>query len=475
MITSEEMAVVDENAAALGVPRKQLMESSGNAVARTVRELADPGAHVTIVAGRGNNGGDSFVTARFLDNDYDVTILLLGRKETIRSDIARENWDALQHGEYDAREVRDSRDFSINSSDVIIDAMLGTGVTGDPREPERSAIEEINASDATVVAVDVPSGIDVNTGEAADVASEADHVVTFHDSKPGLGSLDATVTVADIGIPAMADTIIERGDLSRLGRNPDSHKGENGEVLVVGGGPFTGAPALTAQAAFGAGADLVNVACPESVAATIQSYHEGIITKELNGEQLFSGHVDTLLDIAAEQDVVVLGPGLGTHDDTLIAARDFLSAFDGTCVVDADPLAIVNEVETDATLICTPHAGEFQRMGGDPSDDWRDRMDDVEALAADLDVTILLKGKYDVLSDGDRTRINRKGTPAMAVGGTGDVLAGAIGAFASVLDPIDAAAIGAYANGMAGERAVEGQASITPLDLIDYLPEVIES
>lgn len=475
MITSEEMAVVDENAAALGVPRKQLMESSGNSVARAVRTLADPGSHVMIVAGRGNNGGDSFVTARFLDSEYSITTLLLGREESIRSDIARENWDALQYGEYDAREVRDSSNFDIGSPDVIVDAMLGTGVTGEPREPERSAIQTINATDATVVAVDVPSGVDANTGEAADVAIEADHVVTFHDTKPGLDSLDAEVTVADIGIPAMADTIVERGDVSRLGRDPDSHKGENGEILVVGGGPFTGAPALTAQAAFGAGADLVNVACPESVATTIQSFHEGIITYPVGGERIVPDHVDSLLDIASRQDTVVFGPGLGAHDASLTAARDFFSEFDGTCVIDADPLAVVDEIETDATLICTPHAGEFQRMGGDPSDDPTDRMDDVQALADDLDVTILLKGKYDVLSNGDRTRINRRGTPEMAVGGTGDVLAGAIGAFAAVLDPINAAAVGAYANGVAGERAVSGQASITPLDLIDYLPEVLQS
>ncbi|WP_248904937.1 NAD(P)H-hydrate dehydratase [Halocatena marina] len=473
MISIEEMAVVDENAAALGVPQKQLMESSGSAVARTVKELAEPGARIAIVAGRGNNGGDSFVTARFLDSEYELTIFLLGREETISTAITRENWDALEQGEYDAREVRDSQDFDLDSPDVIVDAMLGTGVRGAPREPERSAIETINASEATTVAVDVPSGIDADTGEAANVAIEADHVVTFHDMKPGLASIDVPVTVADIGIPSMADTIVEQGDLLRLSRDPDSHKGDNGTVLVIGGGPYTGAPALSAQAALSAGADLVRVACPESVAATVQSYHEGLITMPVDGDRLASDHVDQLLDIAAEQDAVVLGPGLGAHEDTLVAASAFLSEFDGTCVVDADPLGVVSE--TDATLVCTPHAGEFRRMGGDPSDDWRERMDDVETLADELDATILLKGKYDVLSDGDRTRVNRTGTPAMTVGGTGDVLAGATGAFAAILEPIDAAALGAYVNGKAGELAADGRASISPRDLIDHLPEVIQS
>lgn len=475
MITIEEMAVVDANAAALGVPRKQLMESSGRAVARAVRERAEPDADVVIVAGRGNNGGDSFVTARFLDA-YDPTVLLLGREETISTEISRENWVALERGEYDAREVRDSRDLDLGSPDLVVDAILGTGVRGAPREPERTAIERINESDGTVVSVDVPSGMDANTGTVASVAVDADHVVTFHDAKPGLDSSELSVTVADIGIPAMADTLVERGDLLRLGRAPGSHKGENGTVLVVGGGPYTGAPALTAQAALAGGADIVRVACPESVAPTVQGFDEGLITTPLAGDRVASDHVPSLREAAADADSVVLGPGLGAHDDTLAAVREFLSSFEGTCVVDADPLGVVTDAAgTDASLVCTPHAGEFRRMGGDPSDGWRDRMDDVRSLATDLDATVLLKGQYDVIADPGRTRVNRSGTPKMTVGGTGDVLAGVVGALASVLDPIHAAAIGAYANGRAGERAGEDRASIAPQDLIAHVPEVLEA
>jgi NAD(P)H-hydrate epimerase len=129
MISSDRMAVVDANAAALGVPRKQLMESSGHAVARVVREHADPGDRVVVVAGRGNNGGDAFVAARFL-NEYDTTTLLLGRPDAIRTDIARENWDALTRAEYDTESVRDSTAIALPECDVFVDAMLGTGVTG---------------------------------------------------------------------------------------------------------------------------------------------------------------------------------------------------------------------------------------------------------------------------------------------------------------------------------------------------------
>jgi len=265
MITSEEMAVVDANAAALGVPRKQLMESSGNAVAGAVRERADAGDAVALVCGRGNNGGDAFVAARFL-SAYDVTLHLLGRPCAIGTEIARANWAALEAADVDTRAVTDSTALSLDDPDVVVDAMLGTGVTGALREPEATAARAINAIDATVVAVDVPSGVDADTGEAAGDAVAADHVVTFHDRKPGLGDHGATVTVADIGIPEAAELFVERGDLLRLSRDPTARKGEFGAVRVVGGGPYTGAPALAARAALRAGADLAYVSCPAAVA-----------------------------------------------------------------------------------------------------------------------------------------------------------------------------------------------------------------
>ncbi|WP_435332966.1 NAD(P)H-hydrate dehydratase [Haloarchaeobius sp. TZWWS8] len=473
MITSDRMAQVDENAAALGVPRKQLMESSGNATARVVREHADPGDRVCVVAGRGNNGGDAFVAVRFLD-DYETETFLLGREETISTDIARENWDALQDAEYTTEEVRDSANFDLPDCDVVVDAMLGTGVTGELREPEATAAEAINDSDATVVAVDVPSGVDADTGQADGVAVEADHVVTFHDEKPGLDSLDATVTVADIGIPATAELFVERGDLRVLGRDPSAHKGDFGEVLVVGGGPYTGAPALAGQAAMRAGADLVHLACPEQVAREVQGYEEGLIVHGLAGDLLQPEHVDELLDRALDVDCVVVGPGLGRADGTLDAVREFLSSFDGTAVVDADALRVVPDVDTEADLLCTPHQGELVDMGGETADDWRERRKLVESFAADLGQTLLVKGPYDVVSDGETTRVNRTGNPGMTVGGTGDVLAGICGALASTQEPVTAGAVAAHVNGKAGDAVVDEQGyGLLASDLLDGIPRAM--
>jgi NAD(P)H-hydrate epimerase len=473
MITTDEMAVVDANAAALGVARKQLMESSGNAVARAVRERADPGDAVALVCGRGNNGGDAFVTARFL-SEYDVTVHLLGRAEAIGTDIARENWDALRAADFDTREVTDATALSLGDPAVVVDAMLGTGVTGALREPEATAAEAVNATDATVVAVDVPSGVDADTGEAEGVAVEADHVVTFHDAKPGLRDLEATVTVADIGIPEAAELFVERGDLRRLSRDPTAHKGEFGTVRVVGGGPYTGAPALAARAALRAGADLASVACPESVAAAVQGYSENLIVDARPGDRLGPDHVETLLAAAEEADCVVLGPGLGDHDDTLEAVRAFLAAFDGTAVVDADALQVVPAVETEATLVCTPHQGELRAMGGETADDPAERADRVATFADDLGATLLVKGAQDVITDGSTTRRNRTGNPGMTVGGTGDVLAGVCGALACSLDPPDAAAVAAYANGRAGDLVVEEYGhGLTATNLLDAVPRAL--
>jgi NAD(P)H-hydrate epimerase len=470
MMRAVDQAVLDENAAALGVPRKQLMESSGNAVAGVVRDVAAPGDSVAIVAGRGNNGGDGFVAARFLE-EYDVSVHLLGRAETITTDIARENWDALQRAEIDAREVRDSAAIDLGEPDVIVDAMLGTGVTGALREPEATAAERIDDADATVVAVDVPSGVDADTGDAAGTAVTADHVVTFHETKPGLADVDADVTVADIGIPDAAERFVGRGDLLRLSRDPQSHKGDHGEVLVVGGGPYTGAPALAAQSAFRAGADLVRVACPKSVSREVQSFDEGIITRPFAGEMLRPRHVDQLLDLAVEHDTVVLGPGLGDANATLEALREFLGEYAGTAVVDADALQVVPDVETDASLLCTPHQGELAKMGGETDEDWRNRARLLEEFAAEIGATLLVKGAYDVISDGETTRANRTGNPGMTVGGTGDVLAGISGALASVLDPQPAAAIAAYVNGTAGDIVVDERGhGLVASDLLDAIP-----
>ena len=470
MISSTEMAVVDRNAVALGVRETNLMESAGNAVARAVRDLAPEGP-IAVVAGRGNNGGDALTAARFLA-DRDVTVHLLGHPDRIRSAVTREKWDALIEADVALTVVRDASGLALGDPAVLVDGVLGTGVRGPPREPERTAIEAINDREAPVVSVDVPSGMDVDTGDRPGAAVVADRVVTFHDLKPGLADRE-DVTVASIGIPPAAERVVGPGDLQRLERPADAHKGDFGDLLVVGGGPYTGAPALAAQAALRAGADLATVLTPETVADTVQSYSENLIVNRLAGERLGPEHVEHVLEAATARDVLLLGPGLGAAPETIEAVEAILEGYRGRLVIDADALDAVG-VESDASMILTPHRGEFLDLGGTEGTDiagWRQQ---AAELAANLDATILLKGPTDVITDGERTRENRTGNPGMTVGGTGDVLAGVTAATFSQLEAVPAAAVAAYLTGTAGDlAAAERDGGLVATDLLGELPAAL--
>ena len=473
MISSRRMAAVDRNAAALGVPLRVLMESSGNAVAARVRELTEPGESVALVAGRGNNGGDALAAARFLD-ERDCTIYLLGRPESITTDIARANWDALEAAEYDTRIVADSRDFALENPRLVVDAMLGTGITGPLREPERSVAQTLNDSGASVLAVDVPSGVDADTGAADGPAVEADHVVTFHEQKPGLAN-HGNVTVADIGIPTAADSVVGPGDLSVLG-DSGSHKGDSGRVFVIGGGPYTGAPALAAGAALSAGADLAFLACPENVFDPIAGYSEDVIVQPYGDDDcdhLRPEHVPELVETAnRHDDIVILGPGLGRHPETEAAAKQFLAEFSGRAVVDADALALVPEVQTDADLVLTPNRSELAELGGPETDDIVRSADAIADLAAELDHVILAKGAVDVITHDQAVRRCRAGTPGMTVGGTGDTLAGITAALLARAEPFEAACVAPYVNGRAAELLDRGK-GLRATELQKTIPDAL--
>lgn len=455
MITSARMAAVDRNAEALGVPRRVLMESSGGAVARTVEEIVGPDDTIEIVAGRGNNGGDGFAAARFLDA-VDVRVTLLGDPSGISTSISQANWNALESSAYDTRVIRDASAIDAIDGDVVVDAMLGTGITGTVREPVRTAIERINQSDATVVSVDVPSGLDPDGSGVSAIAVEADQVVTFHDRKPVHAELEMPVTVADIGIPPAAERFVGPGDLvTAMERSPEAHKGDHGRVLIVGGGPYVGAPALSAIAAYRAGADLVHLAVPETIADVVSGFHPEFIVHALPGDRLALAALEGVRDRLEQADVVVVGPGLGDDDGTMEAVRDVIERVRGRLVVDADALAVLPECELDADVVATPHAGEFANMGFDRPADWTNAETSVEAAAADLGSTVLLKGRYDVISDGNRTRVNRTGNPGMTVGGTGDVLTGVTAALLARFESFHAACMAAWTTGRAGDICAE--------------------
>jgi hydroxyethylthiazole kinase-like uncharacterized protein yjeF len=429
---------------------------------------------------------------------FDVKILLLGRAKDLRTDEARRNWQILKESGFDAEEVTDSSDLTaaqavFNDSDVILDAIFGTGVKGTIREPEATAVDLVNAAKlkAFVVAVDIPSGLDPTTGEA-EQAVRADLTVTFHNAKKGLlkevaADYVGELVVADIGIPEGMETLAGPGDVRLVTkRNARSHKGDNGRVLIVGGGPFFGAPTLAALAALRAGADWVTIAAPQSVSASIASFSPNLIVQPLSSDVLVEKDVPVVSELAKKHDIVVIGMGLGVEDETKRAAKLIIGDEAAKkVVVDADGFyGLQLPVETeDKRVIVTPHAGEFSKMniGGTrgsitvpPEAMLEARMAFVTEFSQRNNVVTLMKGPTDIISDGFHVKINNLGNAGMTVGGTGDVLAGVTGAFFAVSqDPFRAATAAAFVNGSAGNLAFEEKGyGLLATDVLEKIPTV---
>ena len=461
IISAEEMTALDTNCRYFGLLPLQLMENAGAALARAVTARAK-GKSIAIVAGRGNNGGDAFVAARHLVG-FDVTVYLLGRSRDIATEEARRNWEILERLGYDLHEVMDSTDLSLDECDLIIDAVFGTGVRGSVRGLEAQAIEAINSSGKTVISVDVPSGLGTNQ------VVRADAVVTFHRPKP---DMTGNVVVADIGIPQAAEFFVGKGDLWLMGRrSQESHKGDSGRILVIGGGPYTGAPALSAMAALRAGADIVTVAAPKAAAQTISGYSPNLIVQQLSADHLCPDDLTILEEQIARHDVVVMGMGLGRHRETIATLAKIMPLCKKP-VIDADAL------QPDLPLrgIVTPHAGEFKRISGMAlvDLDYRERVEPLKVYAREKGLVVLLKGKVDLISDGEVVRANTTGNPGMTVGGTGDVLAGITAAFYARSSALRAATAAAFVNGRAGDLVYpEKQFGMVATDVIEKIPEAM--
>lgn len=481
-ITSARMAAIDANCEYLGIKRLQLMENAGAAVANAVKTRIRSGK-VVIIAGKGNNGGDAFVTARHL-RDYDTTVILLGKKEEIKTPEARHNWKALEITSIPLVQLTDAAMFDrdmIKNASVIIDGIFGTGIKGNIKEPESTAIDLINCSDAFVISVDVPSGFDPDGGKF-DKAVQADLTLTFHKMKTGLaqkgsGKYTGEVRVIDIGVPHEAEFFAGPGDIRPfLSRPASSHKGDAGRVLVIGGGAYSGAPALAALAALRAGADIVTVAAPRSVSDIIASFSPNLIVRALSGDRLVEKDIPLISELVKKHDVVVVGMGLGTESGTLDAVIKIVPLC-MKAVIDADALIpdVLNAGHTD--IIVTPHAGEMKRLSGiEAPEDEKKKLALVRDFAKDNHLTVLLKGRMDIISDGKEIRENRTGNAGMTVGGTGDVLAGLTGALFAKHDAFSAACAAAFINGAAGDLAFsEFGYGLLATDVIDRIPEVMKS
>jgi hydroxyethylthiazole kinase-like uncharacterized protein yjeF len=443
VISPARMRAVDRNAIALGVSALQLMEGAGEALARTVR--GENPSRVLILCGKGNNGGDGMVAARHLQ---DLEPVVCYHDSTVKSSETASQLAALRHCSVTllpvgcAEDVRDL-EMHFSGADLIVDALLGTGARSDLSEPLAGLVERANRSRAKIIAADIPTP-----------GMRADLILSFHRSKV------EGARIADIGIPLEAECTTGPGDLTLVPRRErTAHKGAGGEVLVIGGGPYQGAPFLAGLGALRAGADIVRVASP-----VVEPIPE-LIYEDLPGKVIASDHIERLLRLVELADVVVIGNGIGDRSHNVVqevAARCKKAVFDA----DALRLPLPGAEES----LYTPHAGEFARITGViPEEDLISRARAVKAAAKQG--TILLKGPVDVISDGERVRFNRTGTPLMTAGGTGDVLAGVAGALFCHLPAFEAACIAAYVNGKAG-MAVEYSrgGGLLASELADHIP-----
>jgi len=445
IIVPERMRAVEKNATALGVTEIQMMESAGTTLAAFV--LATRPGRVLVLCGKGNNGGDGMVAARHLQRgvETDLCYLDLGR----RSPSCEYQLAALKrcrvglHPFSCADDIRSLQPL-FNAADVIIDALLGTGASGSLKEPLASCVAMANISKAMIIATDVPTP-----------GTRADRICAFHKAKV------AGSTVFDIGIPVEAECYVGPGDLSLIpARSKRNHKGAGGEVLVIGGGPYQGAPYLAGLGALRAGADIVRIASP------VFEPVPDLIFERLEGSSITKKHTDRLIALAGRADAVVCGNGLGTKSHAVVLE---VAPHCKKAVFDADALRLPLPVAQEE-IIYTPHAGEFARITGTKlPDDTAGRAH--AARESGLGGTVLLKGPVDIITDGRRVRFNRTGDPAMSVGGTGDVLAGVAGALLCHLPAFEAACIAAYVTGSAGQHvATERGEGMLASDLVDRLP-----
>ncbi|UCH58030.1 MAG: NAD(P)H-hydrate dehydratase [Candidatus Bathyarchaeota archaeon] len=490
-LTAREMRAVEMNSEYLGVSRLMLMENAGHAVAEAVVERFESKNRVAVVCGLGGNGGDGFVAARHLAAaGYPVEVLLLGRPEIIRSDEAIVNWKALKRMRHSlsVREIRDSEEITPLNGDVVIDALIGTGVSGPLSSPYREMVKAINEASGFKIAVDIPTGVDSNTGEAHGEAVAPDLTLTFHKPKTGLIKASerlGQLVTRSIGIPLEAERCAGPGDvfLATRERSPEAHKGDFGTLLVVGGSEtYSGAPALTAMAAYAVGVDLVYVAAPETVSSVIAGFSPNLITVKLKGSRLNQKNVEKLDPLYGKVDAVAIGPGLGLHDETVEAVNRVLDEVEDhklAVLIDADALKSFpkrrDKITTEAVF--TPHYKEFEILTGKtPKGSLEERGERVRKEASRLGTTILLKGSVDIMSDGERTRFNWTGNPGMTVGGTGDVLSGVTAGFIAMgIKAFQAAVAGAFVNGAAGDSVFREKGhQLEASDLIEKIPFAIE-
>ncbi len=509
LLNSREMREIDYQAInEYGIPSIVLMENAGIRTVEVVEDLLESrgGKNVIVLVGKGNNGGDGLVIARHLLNSgVNVETFLMAFPDEMTAD-SYTNYKVLsklssQIYQLSGPDDLDKLMLSLLSGDLVVDAIYGNGFKGCLSEFEARIVKMVNWSNLPVVAVDVPSGVEADTGKIYGEAIKATHTVTFALPKLGLifepgREYTGTLSVADISIPRvlLEDKKLKKNlindDIIRpliRPRPADSHKGSYGHVLVIGGSPgLTGAVIMSAYSALKTGAGLVTAALPESLLPVVESHLMEVMTAPLseNTQGYISLEalpaIENLLGIAS---VCVIGPGMSGYPEGNAVLRFILERSGIPLVIDADGL---NALQGDTGIlqgrqvpvVLTPHPGEMARLTGKSIEEIQlNRLDIATHYAQEWGVTLVLKGNKTVIADpSGNIYINITGNPGMATAGSGDVLCGMItGLIAQGLKAQDAAIAGVYFHGLAGDFSKEkrGERSIVAGDIIEAISDII--
>ncbi len=506
--TAEEVRELDRKTIEdVGIPGVVLMENAGLHIVRVIRERY-PDLHskrLLIVCGKGNNGGDGFVVARHVFNqEIDVQVALLTDKHKVKGD-ARGNLDIIEKMGIPIEEIASEEQMPaflnlLQQADIVVDAILGTGLNEAVRGFYKQIIESLNNAGKPVVAVDIPSGLHANSCVVPGRCIRADATVTFAAAKRALVMYPAAeyvgdLEVVDISIPKqMLDhsdiqvNILEAAEVRKAfpPRDPNTHKGTYGHVLVVAGSPGkSGAAMMTGNSALRSGAGLVTVAIPASLNIPLEIATFEVMTVSLPETENGGISAEACQDIMAASDkkqAAAIGPGLSTHPSTVELVHNLISGLAIPMVIDADGINAIAQqpdvlLQANAPIIVTPHPGEMARLAPGAHIQ-ENRIDVAQETARKYNVFLVLKGIRTVVAspDGD-VYINPTGNPGMATGGTGDVLTGVIaGLLAQGMTPLDAATTGVFLHGLAGDLAAEekGEYGLIAGDLMNTIPAAIQ-
>ncbi|HEY3174653.1 MAG TPA: NAD(P)H-hydrate dehydratase [Candidatus Polarisedimenticolia bacterium] len=514
ILTAQQMRRIDERAENdFGVAAVTLMDHAGRAVADALARLypALSTMNLLIVCGKGNNGGDGITTARHLRTlGVNARVVLLAPTNALRGPSAHHRDQALRDGIL-IEEAPTERAWAEVAAGIpgrhrlVLDALLGTGLKGPARDLPARAITDINGTGVEVAALDIPSGL---SGDAAGIPGPAiQAAVTIALACPKIphvfepaAALCGKLQVVEIGIPHEAVAaeqvdlnLIEESEMSSLApvRAPDSHKGDYGRILIIGGSRGkSGAAAMAAHAALRSGAGLVTVATSISAQPVLAGHVIEMMTEglpETPGGSLSRAAAPHLRELMRSSDVLAVGPGITALEETAALVREILAGTSLPVVLDADGINAyagrAGEMKGDArVLILTPHPGEMARLLSRPGSTpvtaaqvQADRVGVARAFAREHSCYLVLKGHRTVVAEpSGQVWINSSGNPGMATGGSGDVLTGVLaGLLGQGLSPLEASLLGVYVHGLAGDLASAdyGETSLIARDIIDYLPD----